>query len=187
MFDFHAKFADGLSYGDFLEQYGTDAHRQRWAAVYERVRLTDEQKKLLAGFRREMKVLVLAGAWCGDCVDQCPIFEHFAQAAPNIVLRFCDRDAHPDLQQELSVCGGARVPVVVFLSEDGMEVGRYGDRTLAKYRRLAVEQVGETCSIGIVPPEDGLLSATVQDWLDEFERTQLVLRTSPRLRKKHGD
>ena len=28
------------------------------------------------------------------------------------------------------------MPVLVFLSEDGHEVARYGDRTLAKYRAL---------------------------------------------------
>ena len=27
----------------------------------------------------------------------------------------------------------------------------------------------------------------VQEWLDEFERIQLMLRTSGRLRQKHGD
>lgn len=187
MFDFGAKFAAGLSYHDFLQQYGTEVHRGRWAAVHERVRLSEEQRRLLGGFQREMQVLVMAGAWCGDCVEQCPIFDHFAQATPLIHLRYCDRDAHPDLQQELSICGGARVPVVVFLSEDGFEVGRYGDRTLAKYRKLAAEQLGEMCPIGITPPEEPLLAATVQDWLDEFERAQLILRTSPRLRKKHGD
>jgi thiol-disulfide isomerase/thioredoxin len=187
MFDFHAKFETALPYKEFLEKYGAEAHRARWQRVYEQVQLTDEQRRLLSGFRREVKVLVMAGAWCGDCVEQCPIFQRFAEAAPAIQLRFCDRDDHPDLQQELSLCGGARVPVVVFLSEDGHEVGRYGDRTLAKYRRMAKEQLGEGCSTGLVPPEQSLLAATVQDWLDEFERVQLILRTSPRLRKKHGD
>lgn len=187
MFDFHAKFNVGLTYHDFLAQYGTDAHCGRWAAVYERVQLTEDQRRLLAGFRREMKVLTMAGAWCGDCVEQCPIFQRFAEAAPALQLRFCDRDAHSDLQQELSICGGARVPAVVFLSEDGQEVGRYGDRTLSKYRKLAAEQLGEACPTGLAPPEQTLLAATVQDWLNEFERTQLILRTSPRLRKKHGD
>jgi hypothetical protein len=187
MFDFNAALERALSYHDFLNQYGTDAHRARWAAVYERVRLTDQQRRLLAGFRREMKVLVMAGAWCGDCVEQCPIFQRFAEASPAIALRFCDRDASPDLQQELTICGGARVPAVVFLSEDGHEVGRYGDRTLSKYRKIASEQLGDVCSVGAVPPEESLLAATVQDWLDEFERVQLILRTSPRLRKKHGD
>ena len=187
MIDFAAKFEEGLPYREFLEQYGTDAHRQRWAAVRERVVLSEEQQRLLAGFQREMKVLVLAGAWCGDCIEQCPIFDRFAETAPLIRIRYCDRDDHPDLQQELSICGGARVPVAVFLSEDDFEAARYGDRTLSRYRKLAAEQLGEMCPIGVAPPEESLLAATTQDWLDQFERAQLILRTSARLRKKHGD
>jgi hypothetical protein len=31
------------------------------------------------------------------------------------------------------------------------------------------------------------LAAVTQDWLDEFERVQLLLRLSSRLRQKHGD
>ena len=99
-----------------------------------------------------MKVLCLAGAWCGDCVNQCPIFDHFARLAPSIQLRFFDRDAHPDLSAELKICGGGRVPVVVFLSEDGQLVGWYGDRTLSKYRQMAIDQLGAACPTGIVPP-----------------------------------
>ena len=38
-----------------------------------------------------------------------------------------------------------------------------------------------------MPPEQNLLDAVTQDWLDEFERAQLILRTSARLRQKHGD
>ncbi|HVW38728.1 MAG TPA: hypothetical protein VHB99_15545, partial [Pirellulales bacterium] len=66
-------------------------------------------------------------------------------------------------------------------------VGWYGDRTLAKYRQLAAEQLGASCPTGLVVPDRPLLEAVTQDWLDEFERVQLLLRTSPRLRKLHGD
>ena len=84
--------------------------------------LTDAQKKLLGTFKREMHVLVLAGVWCGDCSSQCPIFERFAELAPVIQLRYLDRDVHADVQQELKINGGNRVPVAVFFSEDGLEV-----------------------------------------------------------------
>lgn len=185
--DFAAKFEQGLSYDDFLAKYGTDEHRRRWSAVYDRVHLSEQQRSLLGQFKREMKVLCMAGTWCGDCVEQCPIFEHFAAAAPATAVRYFDRDEHQDLQQELKVCGGARVPAVVFLSEDGQHVGRYGDRTLAKYRQMAADQLGPSCPTGIMPPADSLLGAVVQDWLKEWERIQLILRMSPRLREKHGD
>ena len=39
----------------------------------------------------------------------------------------------------------------------------------------------------LTPDEQSLLDAVTQDWLDEFGRIQLILRTSARLRKIHGD
>ena len=101
-----------------------------------------------------MPVLCLAGAWCGDCINQCPAFDHFARASPAIDLRFLDRDARPDVRDALAINGGHRVPVVVFLSEDGYEVSRYGERTLSTYRTLATEQLGPACPTGLVPPPD---------------------------------
>ncbi len=187
MLDFATKFAAGLEYREFLPRYGSEQHRQRWQAVFERIQLSDEQRQLLAGFTREMRVLCLAGAWCGDCVNQCPIFECFATQTPTLKVRYFDRDAHADLQNALSICGGSRVPVLVFLSEDGRYCGTYGDRTLAKYRQMAVDQLGPSCPTGIVPPSDELLRAVTQDWLNEFERIQLMVRLSSRLRQMHGD
>jgi hypothetical protein len=187
MTDFSAHFDQGLPYQQFLDTYGTDEHRRRWGEVFDRVQLSETQHQLLSSFKREMKVLCLAGAWCGDCVEQCPILQHFSLTAPIVRVRFVDRDADKDLQAELSLCGGARVPVVVMLSEDGFELSRMGDRTLSKYRRMAVDQLGPSCPTGIVPPPQSLLDAVTQDWLDELERVQLMLRLSPRLRERHGD
>jgi hypothetical protein len=75
----------------------------------------------------------------------------------------------------------------VFFSEDGFEVARYGERTLSQYRMMAAKTVGASCSTGIVAAGDPLLAQMTQDWLDEFERVQWILRLSARLRQKHGD
>lgn len=185
--DWASKFEEGVSYQEFLSTYGTEDQQRRWQQVYDSVCLTDAQQQLLASFARDMKVLCVAGAWCGDCVNQCPIFVRFAENSPRLQLRFYDRDAHPELAGELAVCGASRVPAVLFLSEDNYPSGRYGDRTLSKYRQMAAEQLGPACAIGGASPGDQLLAAVTQDWLDEFERVQLILRTSGRLRKLHGD
>lgn len=183
----YAHFAKALQLPDFLAKYGSDGDRTRWKSVHDQVILTNDQRAILAKFRREQLVMVLAGAWCGDCIRQCPIFEHFAAAAPVLKVRYLDRDEYRDAQQELLVNGGQRVPVVVFFSEDGHEVGRYGDRTLATYRQMMIDKVGDSCPTGIVPHGDSLLNSVTQDWLNEFERVQWLLRLSPRLRQKHGD
>ena len=181
------KYADALPLPAFLDKYGSATDRGRWQAARAATQLTDAHKQLLAKFTRRTNVLVLAGAWCGDCISQCPIFERFAEAAPALQVRYLDRDDHADVQRELQINGGNRVPVVVFFSEDGFEVSRYGERTLAKYRHLAAQLSGETCATGLVKGADPVQLAVVQDWLNEFERVQLILRLSPRLRRKHGD
>jgi hypothetical protein len=181
------KLSQGLAYADFLARYANDAQKARWKQVHDAIALTSAQRDLLRAFKRKMNVACLAGAWCGDCSGQCPIFVHFATAAPAIDLRFLDRDDHADVQLELKINGGDRVPVLVFFSEDGHEVARYGERTLSKYRQLVADMGGAGCPTGIVVPGDSLLARVTQDWLNEFERVQWILRLSPRLRKLHND
>jgi thiol-disulfide isomerase/thioredoxin len=181
------KYSAGLSYSDFLSRYATTSHAQRWAATYDKVELTPAQRAVLAAFRRETNVLVLAGAWCGDCSGQCPIFERFVEMAPSLKVRYLDRDDHSDVQELLQINGGNRVPVVVFFNEDGQEVARYGERTLSQYRSLAAQLGGAGCPTGIVAAGTPLLAQMTQDWLDEVERVQWILRLSPRLRARHGD
>jgi thioredoxin-like negative regulator of GroEL len=181
------KFSSGLPLDGFLNKYGTADDRAKWQRAGEQMRITDAQKQLLGKFKRRTNVLVLAGAWCGDCASQCPIFERFAEAAPAIVTHYIDRDEHADVQAALRINGGNRVPVAIFVSEDGHEISRYGERTLARYRQMVEQVVGESCASGIVKGNDPVQMQVVQDWLNEFERVQWILRLSPRLRKIHGD
>jgi thiol-disulfide isomerase/thioredoxin len=182
-----AAFDAALPYRDFLARHATPDQRGRWDAFHARVALSPPQTKMLAGFVRRMPVLVLAGAWCGDCVNQCPIFDHFAAAAPSIDLRFLDRDARPDIAAHLKVCGGQRVPVAAFFSEDFSPVLFYGDRTLSAYRAAAAAQLGDSCASGAAPPPADQIAAVTSDWLEQFERVHLILRLSARLRQLHGD
>lgn len=181
------KFSEALPYAEFMARFGTPAFDAKWRDVYAKVQLTPAQRELLGEFKRETNVLVLAGAWCGDCSGQCPIFDRFAEVAPVLKVRYLDRDACPEAQKKLQINGGNRVPVVVFFNEDGQEVARYGERTLSQYRVMVAKQVGASCSTGIVAAGDPMLAMIAQDWLDEFERVQWILRLSPRLRQKYGD
>ena len=185
--EFHkAKFEEALAYNSYMD-VSEEKERLRWQAVLERVILTDAQKQLLGGFTRKMNVLCMSGIWCGDCVRQGPMLHRIAEASDVIDLRFLDRDENPDLQDRLRILGGMRVPVVIFLSEDFFECGRFGAKTLSTYRKMVAEQIGPSCPTGIVPPPEEELAVGTQDWIDMFERAQLALRLSPMLRERYGD
>jgi thiol-disulfide isomerase/thioredoxin len=180
-------FAAALPYDGYVRT-GTEEQQRRWKQVYDSTHLTEAQANLLRGFVRKMHVLVVSGIWCGDCVQQCPLLEHIAQANPEkVVLRFVDRDQHKNLSSQLHINAGNRVPVTLFLAEDFELCSIYGERTLHRYRAVALRQLGAACEIAIGPPDKDELGATLQDWLNEFERIQLMLRLSPRLRQLHGD
>jgi thiol-disulfide isomerase/thioredoxin len=182
-----AFFAEALPYDRYLAT-GTAEQQRRWQQVFDAAKLTAQQTALIGGFVRDMKVLVVSGIWCGDCVQQCPFLEHIARAnAKRIDLRFVDRDEKKALSSQLRVNAGDRVPVALFLAEDFELCATFGDRTLNRYRALAIRQLGPSCPTGIVLPDAGEIAATLQDWLNEFERVQLMLRLSGRLRQKHGD
>ena len=181
------KFAAAVPYDRYVAA-GTEEQQRRWKAFYDAVHLADAQKQLVAGFTRRMNVLVVSGVWCGDCVQQCPLLEHVAREnRAAIDLRFLERDAHRDLIEPLRINGGDRVPVALFLAEDFEPCSTFGDRTLSRYRALARKQLGAACPTGIGGPDPDEVAHTLGDWLDEFERVQLMLRLSARLRQKHGD
>lgn len=272
-FNFRAIFERALPYDPFLKKYATPEQQQRWKDLYNQVNFTADQKAFLSGFRRKMHVLCMAGPWCGDCVNACPIYQRIAECNPKLIdLRFINRtqgsvaaepvhapddirttslgkilvkwgiltpervekalliqeegrsnglnarigdiltregfiteeqrdkavaaqagfqsvdDWDAALATELQICGAARVPQLVFLSEDWFECERFGERTLARYKAIATKRnQGPTCSTGLFAPPTDLLAAETAEWMDHFERVQLMLLTSPRLLKLHGE
>ncbi|MBN1437303.1 MAG: thioredoxin family protein [Sedimentisphaerales bacterium] len=179
-------FQQALPYEQYIAT-GSDQQKQNWTTSYNAVQLTNQQKQLLDTFTRQMNILVSSTLGCGDCVAQGPIIAQIANACPQINLRFIDRDSAPQLRDQITICAGTRVPVALFLAEDFAFCAAYGDRTLNRYRALAQQQLGSACSTGLFLPPAEEIAAVTQDWLNETERVQIMLRLSNRLRQKHND
>ncbi len=158
-----------------------------WWQVHARAQLSSDQIGLLKGFTREMKVLCLSGTWCGDCAQQVPLLHRIAQESGRIHFRCIDRGEVGPWSDQLTICGGTRVPVVIFMAEDFEVCAVLGDCTLSRYRGAASRKLGSACEVVWAKNSDEELAATLADWLNEFERVQWMLRLSPRLRAIHND
>lgn len=181
-----SKHRAGLDYDAYLAS--DPAKAERWREVGAKIELTAAQTQLLAGFTRKMKVLCISGIWCGDCVMQGPMLDAIARAHPTMLhLKWLDRDEHIDLANLIMINAGHRVPTVIFMAEDFEPVSVFGDRTLTRYRAIAAKQLGPSCPLPGAPIPQDELNATLQEWVNEFERVQLLLRLSTRLRERHGD
>lgn len=180
-----SQFEAAKPLGPYLAD-GPERHRSKWEAMAERIALGGEQRQRAATFARTMPVLCLSGIWCGDCVRQGPILAAIAAAAPGVDLRFVER-TDDALAEELRINGALKVPVLVMLSEDFFEVARIGDRMLSTYRKKAQRELGPTCEVGLIPPAAEELAVEIDEWLDELERAQWILRLSPLLRRRYED
>ena len=180
-------FAAGRPFAEYIAT-GSPGQQANFRRVYDAVSLTAAQRTLIASFTRRMPVLVTSGTWCGDCVNQCPILARIGEAnSSSIDVRFVDRDEHKELSDRVRICAGNRVPTVIWMAEDFEFVHLLGDRTLSRYRVIAATQLGPACPVPGAAIDPGDTAAVVQDWVNEFERVHLILRTSDRLRQKHGD
>ena len=181
-------FEMALPYEKYLDASPQDK-ADRWGSMADKITpLTEEQAKRVAGHNRRLNVLVYSGVWCGDCVRQGPMLLRIAEAiGTDADLRIIERDASEELQDELRVLGALRVPVVVFLTEDFHEIGRFGDRLLTVSRGKASREFGPACSTGLGGPDPDELAGELAEWLDIFERMLLMARLAPPLRQRHGD
>ena len=180
------EFARALQYEEYLAA-SDEVHASKWRALEDKIAVPGDRVEVIGGFSRKMNVLVYSGVWCGDCVRQGPMLAGIARNSDRIDLRFREREDGCPLGEELRMNGAWKVPVVVFLSEDFFEVGRFGDRTLSVYRRIARDTLGPSCSTGLVPPPPSELETEVREWTDIFERIHIMLRLAPMLRERHGD
>jgi thiol-disulfide isomerase/thioredoxin len=188
-------FKDAVPYPAYVAS-GTHHQQQSWnhfdKLSREHAPLTQMQVDLIKSFNRRINILVLSGTWCGDCVHQCPLFQQLAEVSPAstggmIDLRFVDRDEASELSEAAKICGGLRVPTVLFLNEDLEFVSIMGDRSLTRYRAIASKALGASCPLPGAPVPADEIAETRQDWLNELERVHLLLRLSPKLRQRHND
>jgi thiol-disulfide isomerase/thioredoxin len=180
-------FELGREYGAYVAT-GTPDHQKSWAAFHAKIVLTAGQRALLASFTRRVNILAISGTWCGDCVQQVPMLDHIAQANPGVLaLRLVDRDEFKDIAESVRICGGMRVPTVLWLNEDFEFLGLYGDKSLSRLRAIARRSLGPSCPVPGAEVAGDEIAATLHDWVNEVERAHLIARLSPRLRDRHGD
>ncbi|MCA9299562.1 MAG: thioredoxin family protein, partial [Phycisphaerales bacterium] len=179
-------FKAGLAYDDYVRT-GKPEHQQAWADIHARGALTDDQRTTIGAFMRRMRILVSRGTWCGDCIQQLPFLDHIERASDMIEVRYVDRDEHIEYANRVQLCGGLRVPVVVFMNEDWDFMALFGDRCLSRYRAMAQKYLGPACPVPGAPVPDDEIASQRADWVNECERVHLMLRMSTKLRERYSD
>ena len=99
---------------------------------------------------------------------------------PTVLTELVAKTSDEQLTKRLSTDKWSVGEILAHLAEDEIA-------TAWRYRQMVEQLIGESCATGLVKSHDPIQMQVVQEWLNEFERVQWILRLSPRLRQRHGD
>jgi hypothetical protein len=129
------RFATGLTWKDYVGQMGDT--QARTEANYQKVALTEEERKFFGGIGQVRFMLMLAENWCGDVHRNAPLLARIAEAMPNCELRVFLRDQNLDLTDCFLNNGYRSIPIVVFFDQEWNEIGRWIERAHAATAKIA--------------------------------------------------
>ncbi len=117
---------EALSFGEFAA--ASRLHGALWEAMRRTARVPDalvaEASALGGGFR----LVAIVEDWCGDASNTIPVVARWAEQVPGIALRLLRRDEHPDLTDAYLTGTSRAIPIVVILTAEMEEIGRWGPR-----------------------------------------------------------
>ncbi|RFU62916.1 thioredoxin family protein [Peribacillus glennii] len=120
-------FEKGLTKQEYIGNMKT--HKDSLESIYERFKLTEQDKVELASIKGEnLRAIILTADWCGDAMVNLPILMRIAEEA-NIDTRYLIRDENLELMDQYLTNGTARsIPILIFIDQNGEEAAKWGPR-----------------------------------------------------------
>lgn len=101
-----------------------DTHHQSFLQIYENFNIPIKDKSSLQQ-HKNIRIIILAEAWCGHCMLDIPILLRVAETA-NIPVSFLRRDENLDLMDQYLTNEKRIIPIFIFIDEDGNELAKWG-------------------------------------------------------------
>lgn len=87
-----------------------------------------ETEEFIASLKKPLKFLLITEPWCGDAAQIVPAIAEIAALSDLIELEVVLRDENEELMGRYLTNGGKAIPIVVFIDENGNEIGHWGPR-----------------------------------------------------------
>lgn len=126
-----------LAYEQFVRE--SQEHCDLWTGVYRAARTPDWAIRRAAALGRGFRLVAIAEDWCGDASSTVPVVARWADSVANVEVRILRRDENPELMDAYLTSGSRSIPIVIVLTREMEEVGRWGPRPSA-LQALVMEQ-----------------------------------------------
>lgn len=153
-------FVQGCSYGEYLLG-GYEEERDRQLKAQEHTVYAPAFEDAARRVNRSVKVAAFAEIYCPDTVVAMPFIRRMTELNPRIEVFIFERTPYEDILQEYT--GTARIPTLLFFSEEGKLLGSYVEHPAALKREM--EDDPENKNARVVDLRRGKYNEMIQEEL----------------------
>jgi len=136
--DLKSIWESGQQYGAWLATSDDDTKRDEMKRTGSGVELPPETVKFLKNITRPVHMLAIAEDWCGDVRRNVPVVARMcAENASMLRLRVVDKETKPHLMVRYLTNAAEAIPIVIFLTDNFVEIGNWGPRPSECKRLIA--------------------------------------------------
>jgi len=126
LIDWRQLFAAGLGWHEWLATASKAEQRAELVSSYERFQPFAGTVSQLSHLRKQVHVIAIAEAWCGDVRRHVPVLQKLAEAGSRVAVRYITRQQSLEVFARFLTNGGEAIPKAIFLSADFVETGNWG-------------------------------------------------------------
>ena len=115
-----------LTYERFVRE--STEHCEMWTGVYRTARVPEALVAGAAALPGGFRLVAIVEGWCGDASNTVPVMVRWVERLPNAEIRLVRRDEQPELMDAYLTGTARSIPIVVVLTEEMVELGRWGPR-----------------------------------------------------------
>jgi len=115
-------FENGITKEEYMNDL--DTHHQSFLHIYNHFNISQDDKAMLQNYNN-IRMIVLAEAWCGHCMLNVPILLRISEAG-TIPISILRRDENLELMDQYLTNNKRIIPMVIFIDEAGNELAKWG-------------------------------------------------------------
>ncbi|MHA6252311.1 thioredoxin family protein [Oceanobacillus sp. CAU 1775] len=119
-------FEKAMTANDYIE--AMTQNKEDLLHIYDQFETPEDEEFFNQLQAKNLRAIVLTEDWCGDAMLNIPILLKIADKG-NINVRMLLRDENLELMDQYLTNGKSRaIPIIIFIDENGKEVGKWGPR-----------------------------------------------------------
>lgn len=132
-------YSDGATYREYVET-AEITDKEKHLYYFNKMQLTQNEKKLVLGVVKSVRLLVFCNTACNDCRISLAVLENIRLSNPKIDFRIVSREGNLDIMQNFDTT--TKIPMIIKIEDDNLKLifNEFSELLSEKMKKLSPEE-----------------------------------------------